>query len=131
MVVHIFLLSLYCTLNDRKIMSTTKKSLIKSIKQIMHLLELKKFYYHSPNDDDFNNKHVDDLNEMYYFNGDQDYDFIDYIKLDDNDKLIYVSREGNEYDEQQLLHQEFEMIASMLLHASSNDFIQMNKNLQV
>ena len=131
MVAQIFLLSLYCTLNDTKIMSTTKKNLIKSIKQIMQLLELKRFYFHHPFDDDFNDKHVDDLSEMYYFNDDQNYDLIDYIKLDDNDKLIYVSREGNEYDEQQLLHQEFEMIASMLLHASSNDFIQMNKNLQV
>ena len=109
----------------------TKKDLIKSIKQLMHLLKLKRFYFHNPFDDEFNDNHVEECNEMNYFNGDQDYDFIDYIKLDDNDKLYYVSREENEYDEQQLLHQEFEMIASMLLHASSNDFIQMNKDLQV
>ena len=90
-----------------------------------------KFYYHSPNDDEFNDNHVDDLNEINFINGEQDYDFPNYVRLDDNNKLYYVSIEGNEYDEQQLIHQEDEMLTSLARLCFDCDFITMNQKIEI
>lgn len=106
----------------------TKIDLIKNAIYVWKLPN--KFYFHSPNDDEFNDNHVEDRNEIIYYNEDQEYDFPDHVRLDEKKKLYYVSREGNEYDEQQLLNQDWEMMSSLLLFTCFNDYIAMNIQLQ-
>jgi len=109
---------------------STNKDLIKSIKRVLKLLNFQKFYFFNPKDDEFNDKHVKERNRLNYFINNKKYDFIDYIKLDKKNKLFYVSREGNEYNEQQLLNQDWEMMSSLLLFTCFNDYIAMNIQLQ-
>lgn len=106
-----------------------EKGLIKKIKQVLHAFNLNKFYYYCPNDDEFNDNHVDERNDLNFYIEDENYEFIDYIKLDNN-KLYYVSTEGSVFNEQQLMHQDWEMLSKLLLYACFNDFVLMNKQVQ-
>jgi hypothetical protein len=107
----------------------TKIDLIKNAIYVWKLPN--KFYFHSPNDDEFNDNHVEDRNEIIYYNEDQEYDFPDHVRLDEKKKLYYVSREGNEYDEQQLIHQDDDMMTSLARLCFDCDFITMNQKIEI